>query len=1113
MQLTAVFRLFSWTDHYLTHQTLRVMKLSAILLFVISVQVSARTTGQTVTLDLKNAPIQKVLKEASKQTGISIIYNEALFNGFSPVTIKVKNATIQQVLDQCLKDQPFAYSFETNMVVINKKQISVIQSPATNASPPGDIHGLITDSTGVPLEGASVTVKGKKGKGTVTNEKGEFDLKGVDENTTLLVSFTGYVSQEIKLRGNNSINLRLEHSNSELDQVQVIAYGTTTQRLTTGSISTVSSKEIEEQPISNPLEALEGRMPGVYIQQTTGVSGGGFNIQIRGLNSLRQYGSNNGNLPFYIVDGVPFTSTSLDLNTAISSEITPQSSPLNTINPSDIESIEVLKDADATAIYGSRGSNGVVLITTKRGKAGKTKVDINAYSGAGSITRQMNLLNTPQYLEMRHEAFTNDGATPQFYDYDVNGSYDTTRYTNWQKTLIGGMAHVTSIQADLSGGNQNTQFMFGAGYFRQGTVFPGDFADQKGSLHLNLNHSSENKKLITSLFINYAADFSNLPLADPTSFALRLAPNAPALVNPDGTLNWANGSWQYPGNPLAFFRQPYSGNTNNFITNANLSYELFNGLRLKVNLGYNDIQLQQHNLTPISSQNPAYHPVGFSNYGNNSTNSWIIEPQAEFIKNLSRGKFSILVGGTFQQSISQNQSFFATGYTSDALLQDLLAAPQLYGASDNYAQYRYSAAFGRINYNWEDKYLINLTGRRDGSSRFGPGKQFADFGAIGAGWIFSKENFIQNLLPFLSYGKLRVSYGSTGSDQIGDYNYLSTYSATSFPYNGTTGLVLTSLTNPDYAWELTKKFDLALEFGFLKDRILFVSEFYKNRSSNQLVGYPLPVITGQSSIEANLPATVENSGWEFQLNTVNIKTNNFTWATSVNLTIPRNKLIAYPNLDESAYANTYVVGKSIYIKPLFHYVGLNDTSGQYEFSSTQGLTFNPSYPQDLHGLKQVAQNYYGGMLNSVRWGSWQLDIFVQFVKQTGLNYISFFQPPGTFANQPGLVLNRWQKPGDIAENEQFSANYGSNAGTAYSNYQNSDALISDASFIRLKNLSLSYQLPAIWTSKMKLQGIRIYLHMQDFITITKYLGMDPENQSFSSIPPLKMLTAGVQITL
>jgi TonB-linked SusC/RagA family outer membrane protein len=549
------------------------------------------------------------------------------------------------------------------------------------------------------------------------------------------------------------------------------------------------------------------------------------------------------------------------------------------------------------------------------------------------------------------------------------------------------------------------------------------------------------------------------------------------------------------------------------VGNANFSYEFFTGFQLKANLGYNNTQMKQTVIYPISSQNPAFLPHGGTTVSDNSVNTWILEPQAEYQRNISKGKLDILLGITYQETINQTQAINASGYTSDALLENLQAAPNTSILNSNYIQYRYNGGFARINYNWEDKYLINITGRRDGSSRFGPGNQFGNFGAIGIGWIFSKEAFLLNNSTFLSFGKLRISDGTTGSDQIGDYEYFDTYSTTPYPYNGTSGLTLTRLVNPNYSWEKTRKFESALDLGFFKDRILISTTYYNNSSSNQLVGYPLPVITGQSSVQANLPATVQNTGWEFTLNSINIKSNQISWTTSINLTIPRNKLVSYPNLAGSSYSTTYVVGQPLQIRLGYEFKGVDPASGFYQFLGKDGkLTSNPVYPDDLTLPVKIGIDFFGGLDNVIKYKGFELDFFFQFVKQTGINYLGAFSFPGSMSNQPTNVLNHWQKPGDISNTQQYIF-YGQGASSYSSASYYSNAPIADASFIRLKNLSLAYQLPSNLLNKIRVTNIRIFIQGQNLLTFTRYQGMDPEYQSFQYLPPLKVLTAGLQITL
>lgn len=1084
----------------------RVMKLTTIIILAVCLQSSANGLAQnTVTFSGKDVNLESVFTAIKKQTSYRFFFNTTIIQNASKITIEVKNAPIEQVMNLALKDQSLTFAIKGRTIFVMKKPEEEHKtSSAEQQQPPIDVKGRVVNQGGEPVM-ASILVKGTK-TGTNSNENGEFVLRDVSEGATLIISGIGIETTEIRVT-DPTVNIIVKISVKPMEETVIKGYYTVSRRFNTGSVSKVSSSEIEKQPISNPLEALSGRVAGVYVQQTSGLSGGGFNIDIRGRNSLRNLGSDNGNLPLYIVDGVPISSSSLDAISNVANQVLPLMSPLAAINPSDIESIEILKDADATAIYGSRGANGVVLITTRKGKSGKTKTDINFYHGIGTVPHEMKLLGSRDYMTMRKEGYANIGITsfPTVLP-DVSGVWDTTRYTNWQKTLIGGTANITSLQSSVSGGNANTQFLLGAGFFKQGTVFPGDFADQKFSGHLNLNHISENKRFTTTASFSFLNDNNNLPTSDPTSVSLSLAPVAPALYTSDGKLNWEKSTWT---NPLSALQQPYRIRTNNLVMNIVASYNILTALQAKVNFGYTTTNMDQKNLLTIASQDPGSSPTGTSRMTQTSYISWIAEPQLEYQHKIGNGSLTAQIGNTFQQSVNQFQSVFATGYTSDALLENLASAIRI-TPSSYYTQYRYTAVFGRVNYTYANKYLVNLTGRRDGSSRFGPGRQFANFGAVGLGWIFSSEPFIQRSLPFISYGKLRGSYGTTGSDQIPDYGYLDAYSSVANPYNGTPGLTVNRLFNADYGWEENKKLEGAIELGFWQDRIYVTASYYRNRSSNQLVGYPLPTQTGQSSLPFyNLPATVQNTGCEFELRTTNVNSKKIRWTTSANVTIPRNKLLSYPNLASSSYANTYVVGQAIYGRRFYNYIGVDPQTGLYTFQDID-KSGTISNPNDLADVKTVAPKFYGGLQNSVSFKGFSLDFLFQFVKQTGYNYLSKFSSPGTFSNQPIEVMQRWQKPGDITNVQRFAP-----AGPGLQNYNlvfDGSNRVSDASFIRLRNLSFSYAFTKNQLGRSGVQGLRIYVQGQNLFTITNYLGLDPETQSFLNVPTLRLLTAGVQVT-
>ena len=966
------------------------------------------------------------------------------------------------------------------------------------------VTGVLTDAMGT-LPGVTIHIKGTT-VGTFSDFNGHYTIKAAS-SAVLVFSYVGYTTVEVAVGDRTTISLQLEEDINTLKEVVVNAgYYAVKDKERTGSISRVTAATIEKQPVANVLAALQGQMAGVNITQTTGVPGGGFEIQIRGINSLRA----EGNEPLYIVDGLPFSTESLG-NISISGSIMGAAlNPLNSINPTDIESIEVLKDADATAIYGSRGANGVVLITTKKGKQGKTQFSFDSYTGAGSITRKLNLLNTKQYLAMREEAFANDGiSTLPSWAYDVNGTWDRNRYTDWQKELIGGTAFTRNISMGISGGTGSTQFMLKGTHYNETTVFPGDFNYRKSAFHFSISHSSENKRFSAQFSGNYVGDTNKLLNTDLTRTATVLAPNAPALYAADGSLNWENSTWD---NPLRLLEGKYETNVKGLYGGGLLSYQLLSNLTLKTSLGYSDTRVNELSTTPSTVYNPAYgltSAVSSIMVNNSSQQSWSIEPQLHWQIAVGKGKFDVLAGSTFQERSAAQLAVYASGFSSNSLLMNISAASFTQVMNHSSLMYRYAALFGRVNYSLDDKYFFNLTGRRDGSSRFGPGNRFANFGALGVAWLFSKESAIQNALPFLSFGKLRSSYGTTGSDQIGDYQFLNIYTPSGVGYNGTIGLAPVRLFNPDFSWEVNKKFEVALETGYFNDRIFLTAAYFKNRSSNQLVGIPLPGTTGFNSIQANLDATVENRGLELELRTVNFSNSSFKWVTSWNVTLPKNELVAFPDLEGSVFANQYVIGQPLSIRKVYEFTGVNPITGIYEFKDFNGDGLLTD-AEDRQKIVDTSPDYYGGVRNNLTYKNWEFDFLFQFVKQLGINSNSVSDLPGSASNMPTHVLDHWQQAGDTNSTQVYTAGFNGDAVNAfYTYYIRSDAAYSDASYVRLKNLSLSYTLPDFWLQKA---SCKLYFQGQNLLTFTHFKGADPENQSRGQLPTLRVLTVGMYLT-
>lgn len=961
------------------------------------------------------------------------------------------------------------------------------------------ITGVVTDATGV-LSGVSVMIKGKN-RGTITDEKGSYTIT-VASGDILVFSFVSYKTVEIFVDNRSVINVLLQEDTTSLKEVVVNAgYYTIKEKERTGSIAKITAKDIEKQPVTNVLAAMHGRMAGVSITQTSGVPGGGFEIQIRGQNSLRA----EGNSPLYLIDGVPYSSESVG-NSRTTNVMPTLANPLNSINPIDIESIEVLKDADATAIYGSRGANGVVLITTKKGKQGKTRFTANVMQGTGRATKFMKLLNTEQYIAMRNEGFTNDGLTPDFMDYDVNGTWDQTRYTDWQKELLGGTVSYKDANASVSGGSANTQFLVSGTFHDETTVFPGDYDYKRSVLRSNLNHTSENNKFKISLSTGYTVQGNNQPAIDLSRIALQLAPNAPALYNADGSLNWEGSTWE---NPMGFLQGKYKTKTYDFIANSQLGYTILPGLEVKTSFGITDTKHDETKTQPSTIYDPAYEagPEYSLLYVNTVTRrSWIAEPQVSWTKEWRYGKTELLAGGTFQQQQSNKLLQQGEGFASNSLIYNLGSAFSVTTIQDHETDYKYQAFFGRFNYSYKDRYIMNLTGRRDGSSRFGPGRQFATFGAVGAAWLFSEEKFIRDK-SVLSFGKLRGSYGTTGNDLIGDYQFLDTFLSSGVSYNGVIGLQPTQLYNPNFGWETNKKLELALETGFFDDRIFLTVGWFNNRSSSQLVGIPMPGTTGFPSIQGNLNATVQNRGTEFSLRTVNVQKGKFNWTTNFNVSFSKNKLLSFPNLEGSTYKNQFVIGEALNIRKVYHYTGIDPQTGVFTFEDMNGD--GEISVLDKQAIVDFNPQFFGGLSNQFTYKRWQLDFMLHFVKQDNYTSAVMAGVPGAMGNQPVEVLQHWQTAGDSNGYQLYTAGYNSAAVDAYYNYYDSDGVVTDASYVRLKNVTLSYKVPEKWLFGT---SCRVTVEGQNLLTFTSYKGRDPEFKTYGYLSPLKVVSAGLQFT-
>ncbi|SEM31112.1 TonB-linked outer membrane protein, SusC/RagA family [bacterium A37T11] len=1137
----------------LHQKVLRVMRITTLLVFITFIHVSASGLAQEVTITNTHISLRDLFREINRQTGYDFLWSAKSIPPSTAVSVNLHRQNLSVALEQIFSDLPIAYSVEGQKIIVKEKSVigairdafglsnrSSFNTPAQNA-----ITFRVLDPESKPLRGASFSSLSSKNTTFlgVTNAEGVLSLS-VSSGDRIRVSFIGFepyafsITDDILKMG--TFHLSLKRSTSNLDQVQVIGYGSDTKRFSVGSVSNVTAEQIENQPVTNVLLALQGQAAGLAMNATSGVPGSRVQLQIRGQNTIRGDASFKPyDQPLFIIDGTPFApqnnnisqlsnlATGSSFNGGISQSI--GMSPFNGINPMDISSVSILKDADATSIYGTQGSNGVVIITTKRGAAGKTNFNFTTNTSFNTAARTLNLMNTQQYLQVRKDAFAADGTTPTAspgptYAPDLF-IFDQNKYTDWQKLLFGNTSSNSDFHGSLSGGTLNNTFLVSAGYTKSNYNFPGDsYSNNRMTLHSALHHNSSDNHFSIDLITDYGYGQNNSPGFGGAQKVL-LPPNLPDLLDADQNLLWSyNGvslsSYQF----YSYLKRKVLLQNYNLSNTLRFSYKIFSGLNISVNMGQSRNTSDERYQNPAASQNPAY-PNPTAQFANMKYQSINIEPQIDYTFTVGKGEFAALLGGSYKKNTSNSNSLSGTGYANDNFLGSINGASTV-SSYDRADIYKYSAGFARLKYIYDHKYIVSLTGRRDGSSNFGLGHQFGNFGSVGAGWIFSEEKAFKITLPFISYGKLSGSYGTSGSDGISSYQYQAFWQPVGYvpAFQGNRPNLPINFYNPDYSWALKKSLNVAMDLGFFNDRLLLNATFYRNREGNQLVMYPLAIQAGFSSVLQNMPAEVQNKGWEFSLNSTNIKGEDFRWTTNFNISFNRNKLLSFPNLETSSYSTQYVIGEPTSVIMSYRYKGVNSSSGLFEFYNKDGdLTSSPNYGLFSKGgdqlpITNLEVKYMGGIGNAFSYKRVKLFLFFQFASQMAPNYLSKiyqsnYQPGRAISNLPVAALDYWKEPGDHTTLQRLSASSSSAAADAISAFLSSTGAYSDDTYLRLKTMSLSYSLPETGLKKIGIKNGSIFINAQNLLTFTNYKVGDPEQFDLTAVPLQRTVAIGLNFNL
>jgi TonB-linked SusC/RagA family outer membrane protein len=956
--------------------------------------------------------------------------------------------------------------------------------------------GTVTDGDShTPLPGATVVVKGTT-QGASTDAEGRFSLPGVAPGATLIISAVGYAKREVKV-GGGSLDVALPTDVQQLNEVVVTGYSEQNRRTLTSAISTVQGAAIKDVPAASADQLLQGRAPGVQVSANSGVPGGGIFIRIRGSNSV-----NASNDPLYVVDGVFINNTNL-VATGLGNQVS--SNPIADINPADIQSIEILKDANATAIYGSRGANGVVLIQTKRGKANtKTRITLDTYQATSKAPKTYKLVTGSELATLENERFLNDGGNPALLPYRAvaSGGRGTPEEQPTYDRLsdVFRRAHTQSYQVSAAGGSDKTQFYLAAGYFRQESIVrPSDF--DRFSFRVNLDNAVTDKLRIgTSTALtrtqrNVSSNDNN-PVGVINS-ALFPRTNLP-VYNTDGSYA-KYGSFD---NHLALI-----DNLNNdavgtrVISNVYGEYKLLPNLTLRSSwsIDFNDMYENNFNNTLILAGQPRGTATSFLSRDITLLNEQTLNYRTTFGENHA---LQAVVGNTLQRNTFQRTSLAGQQFPSNDLTTIASAATQTGSSSRSLAGL--VSFFGKVTYSYKDRYTADVSARADASSRFGTNNKWGYFPAVGLGWRLGEEQFIKDLGVFDEL-KLRASLGRTGNQNgIGDFaarglvqggaNYLDLPGTAPF-----------QLANPDLSWETTRQWNAGLDVAILKNRLALELNYYDKSTTGLLLNVPVPRKTGFASELQNYGA-VSNKGIEAQLTANWVNNSAVQWSTTFNIArnVNRVEKLAAPITAGSRDIFRLEEGAPLYSFWLYHQTRVNPENGDAEYQDVNGDGQLTVADRQLVG--NAWPNYFGGVTNTFSWKGLDFGFNLYFEQGAKImNMNRFFLVHGGTQSNIGYLadqLNRWQQPGDVTDTPRLTTNAASNNyGGVVQNL--SDRYLEDGSFIRLRTVTLGYTLPKAVVGAAHLSSVRVYVQALNLFTITPYSGLDPEVNSQSGVANTK----------
>ena len=1122
---------------------LLIMRIAIILLILGILQARATDAYSQKTrlsLNFYDTELIKVLDNIEDESDFFFLYNEKLLNTDRKVNISTNEELISSILDNLFVDTDVKYTIIDRKIILAPEYLTKETDKATLLQQKV-VSGTITDAaTGEPMPGVNIVIKGTN-IGVLTDVNGKFSIAPSDpDNAILVFSFIGYGTKEIPIAGKSIIDAALNAEIKGLEEVIVIGYGSVKKSDLTGSVSSINISDLQSTPIASVEQGLVGRAAGVMVTQSSGMPGAIASIRIRGTNSLQ-----GGNEPLYVIDGFPIYNGTGYGNTGGYT----QYSGLSTINSSDIESIEILKDASATSIYGARAANGVVLITTKSGKRGTDVITFESTYGIQRVAKEIDVMNALEFAELINEAYTNDGLTPFYNASEMQAIRQNPEGTNWQDQIFR-TAPTQNYQLNFSGGDQKMIYSITANYFDQeGIICNSDFKRYSGRVNLERNilsnfrvgsHINVSKTIANAVVTNSGGTNSGV-----VSTAMKFNPVLSVFENYDLKIYTPinNTGIPYP-NPVATAKKMIRENqVVRMLGDIFGEWEIIPDLKAKVSFGADLFNSKFNTFIPSSIQESA--GVAVASISSGFTTNWLNENTLSWNKIInSNHKISLLGGITFQQNHYEDLSASSQSYVNDVLEENSLEAGAIYNKpSSSNSDWGLISYLARADYNMKERYLFSLSSRIDGSSRFGSNNKYALFPSGSFAWRLIEEDFIKNLELFTNL-KLRASYGFTGNQEIGSFNSLPTLGSTNYTIGRqlVTGFYPNIIPNPDLKWEKTSQLDFGLDFGFWENRLRVTADYYHKKTTDLLYAIAIPYVSGFSTSLSNI-GSMQNQGFELAIESDNF-TGDFQWTTNFNISFNKNKVLElggeeYKDIGggdghlQIPSAIRLIVGEPIGLFYGYVFDGIFQNQTELDAGPTSSTNWiGARRYMDLGGPDGIKDgvvdatydrtvignpnpDFTGGITNTFFYKGFELNVFMQY--SYGNDILNFdaieLTLPSGGQNVYADLVNRWTPTNPSNKYPKATTNR---------NAIFCDDYIEDGSFLKVKTLTFAYTFP---TLKVKhVSDFKLYITGQNLITFTKYSGFDPEvnyrgatslelGQDFGGYPQAKTILLGVKLNI